>query len=145
MFDHSAEREIRRDEDEIQKMNMRKKFIYEKPILAGLNGAMTCNGASCSYGDGTYNSDPMMGLPCSAGSCVDWSYCHSGFKAESCCSGSNACESSASSCTACVTGSGVSGFVQTGQCYCSYGAGACADCASGGSATGCGTGSTPVF
>jgi len=100
MFDHPAEREMHRDENEIQRMNMRKKFRDEMPFLTGFNGAMTASGAYCSDGDAISQSEPMSGNPCFAGSCVDASYCHSGSKAESCCSGSSACESSSSSCTA---------------------------------------------
>jgi hypothetical protein len=145
MFDHPAEREIRRNEDEIQRMNMRKKLKYEKPFLTGFSEVMTASGMYCTSGDGIYGETPLHGNPCTNGSCVDSAYCHTGSKAESCCSGSSACESDPGSCTSCATGSGVSGFVQTGLCVCSYGAGACFECTSGGSGTWCGTGGGASF
>lgn len=124
---------------------MSKKLRYERPLLTGLSVRVDASGSSCSTGGGIYGTTPIHGSPCTNGSCVDSSYCHTGSKAESCCPGSSACESDPNSCTACVTGTSVSGFVQTGQCACAYGAGACYECTTGGAGTWCGTGNSPVF
>jgi hypothetical protein len=118
-------------------MTMDKRHRYEEPLLIDLKDDVTCKGASCSVGDN------ISFYGCVAGSCASQVNCHTGFVAECCGNGSNACAGEMTLMSVCGTGTGVkagtNGMWDTYACHTS-GAYACEECTSGNQAGGIGCG-----